>query len=123
MKALILFLVLSLSAAVGLAQQTPAAPPAHSPHHADGDHAMAMHHHMEMQEQVAKMRATLDKMKANLGKISDPVVKQQAQLDVELWDSMVQHMEAMVKMMPMHGGMGMMGGDDHSGAEKKDAPK
>ena len=82
---------------------------------------MTMHHHMEMQQQVAKMRATLEKMKANLDKISDPAVKQQAQLDVELWDAMVQHMEGMVKMMTMHGGM--MGGGDHSGMEKKDGPK
>ena len=71
---------------------------------------------------TTQLRATLDKMKANVGKISDPVLKDQAQLDVELWESMVQHMEDMVKMMSMHGGMGMMGGPDHSNMEKKETP-
>jgi hypothetical protein len=75
------------------------------------DHMMAMHQHMQsMQDQTAQMRATLEKMKANLAKISDPALKQQAQLNVDLWEAMVQHMEGMSKMMQAHHGMGMTGG-------------
>lgn len=77
----------------------------------------AMHHHAGMQSdmhaQVQKMRATLDKMKANLATIKDPTVKQQAQLDVDLWETMVQHMEGMAKMMSGHPDMGMMGNMHH----------
>lgn len=126
MKTLALFLILSFNAVALLAlaaPQTPAAPPAPPMHHAVRDHAMAMHHHMQMQEQITKMRATLDKMKTNLGKISDPALKQQAQLDVELWESMVQPVEDTVKMMPMQGVVGMMGGADHASMESKDTPK
>src|SRR5882672_12708290 len=109
MKSLALFLVLSFTTAGIWAQaapQAPAPPPPPAHHHMD-DHMMAMHHHTQMQEQVAKMRATLEKMKANLAKISDPALKQQAQLDTDLWEEMVQHMEGMAKMMQGH--MGMMG--------------
>jgi len=87
-----------------------------------GDHATAMHHHMQMQEQVTKMRSTLDKMKANVGTISDPASREHAQLDLELWESMVQHMEDMVKMMSM-GGTGMKEGADHSRMEMKETPQ
>ena len=66
-----------------------------------------MNPHMGMSAQAAKMRATLDKMKANLSKITDPALKQQAQYDVDLWEEMVQHMESMARMMSGHGGMGM----------------
>lgn len=129
MKALALFLVLSCSA-VGLwaqaAPQTPAPPPP-GMHHPRHDHMMAMHKHMQdMQAQVANMRATLEKMKANLSRITDPAVKQQAQLDVDLWESMVQHMEGMAKMMSGHAGMGMgtMGGvKETPSTEKEEAPK
>ncbi len=108
MKVLALLLAFSLNAVGGWAQADPQTPDTSSPHatHPDG-HAMAMHRHMQMQEQVTKMRATLNRMKANLDKISDPALKEHAQLNVELWESMVQHMEDMVKMMPMHGGMNM----------------
>lgn len=73
----------------------------------------------DMKAQVEKMRATLDQMKANLAKVGDPAVKQQAQFDVELWQAMVEHMEGMVKMMSqapdmpmgnMQGGKGCCGG-------------
>ena len=74
---------------------------------------------MSMQEQATKMRETLEKMKANVAKISDLAAKQHAQYDVDLWEQMVQHMEGMAKMhsgmmgMGMdHGGMGM-GMKDH----------
>jgi hypothetical protein len=76
-------------------------------------------HMQEMKAQVEKMRATLDQMKANLAKVKDPALKQQAQLDVDLWEGMVKHMEGMVSMMSGHEGMGMgmMHGDMHGGME------
>ena len=106
--------LLLFALAVGVvlfAQDTPkteTAPPATPPAHAHGG-TMGMHHMMNMEDQVVKMRATLEKMKANLSKISDPALKQQAQYDVDLWEDMVQHMESMSKMMKAHGGMGMGG--------------
>ena len=48
-------------------------------------------------------------MKANLPKIKDSATKQQMQLDTELWDAMVSHLEGMQKMMSEHG----MGGMHH----------
>ena len=121
MKLFALFLALSLNAARLLAQAAPQNSPP-PPHHQMGDHATAMHHHMQMQEQVTKMRSTLDKMKANVGTISDPASREHAQLDLELWESMVQHMEDMVKMMSM-GGTGMKEGADHSRMEMKETPQ
>jgi len=80
-----------------------------------------MHHHMdEMKEQVAHMRATLEKMKANLSHITDPSLHEQAQYDVDLWENMVHHMEEMSKMMSGHPGMGMH--DMHGGPHNDQAP-
>jgi hypothetical protein len=90
-------------------------------HHHDKA-AMHQAHMQEMKDQVAKMRATLEQLKANLAKVKDPALKQQSQLDVDLWEGMVKHLEGMVEMMS-HGGMGpgmgagmgpgMMGGGMH----------
>lgn len=106
MKATVLGIVLTLAAACFAAQNpapaTPPPPPAHHMHH----DMMAMHM-KEMHEQVGKMRATLEEMKANLGKITDPALRQQAQYDVDLWETMVHHMEEMTDMMGAHSGMGM----------------
>lgn len=100
------------------APEQPAAPPPHA-------HGMTEMHDMHMQEmkdQVAKMRATLDQMKANLAKIKNPADQQQEKMNIELWDSMIHHMEGMVEMMSHHGdmmgggmmhGMGDMGGMHH----------
>ena len=103
MKSLTLLIVLSLFT-IGLwaqdAAQKPASPP--PPMHHAG--MMGMHQHMmQTQDQVTKMRASLEKMKANLSKITDPALKAHAQLDADLWEQMVQHMEGMSKMMSGHG--------------------
>lgn len=64
--------------------------------------------HMEaMKADLAKMRAKLDEMKTNLAKVKDPAAKQQIQLDADLWEMVVGHMEQMQKMMSDHPGMGM----------------
>lgn len=101
------FLLAVLLLGAGLAAQTaaqgtsPATPP--PPRH---QHMMAMQQHMqEMKAQVAKMQANVDQMKANAAKIKDPAVRQQADLDAQMWQMMVDHMQGMEKMMTEHGGM------------------
>jgi hypothetical protein len=117
MKSVVLCLVAAMFSACLWAQATPGAtatpqapatapPPMH--HH--GSAMAGMHGHMqEMKAQVEKMRATVEQMKANLAKVKDSALKQQAQLDIDLWDAMVKHMEGMVSMMSAPGGMGMGG--------------
>jgi hypothetical protein len=79
--------------------------------------AMHQQHMQEMKDQAAKMRATVEQMKANLAKVKDPAVKQQSQLDIDLWEGMVSHMEGMANMMSDHRGMGM-----HHDKDEKTAP-
>jgi formylmethanofuran dehydrogenase subunit B len=69
---------------------------------------MMQQHMQQMKAQVESMRAKVDQMKANVARIKDPATKQQMQLDTELWDAMVSHLEGMQKMMSEHG-MGMGG--------------
>jgi len=113
MKSLFVLALIALCPVFLLGQAAPSTPtpaPAAHEHHASNG-MMEMHHHMQsMQDEAAKMRATLEKMKANLNKISDPTLKQQAQYDADLWEAMVEHTENMAKMMKSHEGMGMMGG-------------
>ncbi|HUK25029.1 MAG TPA: hypothetical protein VLV49_10650 [Terriglobales bacterium] len=129
MKATLLAVVLVLTS-IGLCAQTSTPnssatppPPAHRMHH----DMMAMHM-QQMREQVAKMRATLEEMKANLNKITDPALKQQAQYDVDLWEAMVHHMEAMSDMMGPHGMSGGhnmhmdMGGSSGMGGMQSNSP-
>jgi hypothetical protein len=112
MKSLIVFLALTIGAVGLCAQDTPqTTPPPPPPMRHAHSNIMAMHQHMmKTQDQSAKMRATLEKMKANVSKISDPALKQQVQYDVDLWEEMVQHMESMSQMMKAHSGMGMKSG-------------
>jgi alpha-galactosidase len=119
-----MFLGASLSA------QQPATPPAPAPPHHETHHpdmgAMHAEHMQQMKDQVAKMRENLNQLKANLDKLTDPAVKQQAQLDVDLWEAMVSHLEGMVEMMSAHSGMGMGMHGAHPGtppADKAPAPK
>jgi TolA-binding protein len=101
-------------------EPAPQSPPAHHGMHHDRA-AMHQKHMQEMKDQVAKMRATLDQMKANLSKVKDPAVKEQSQLDIDLWEAMVKHMEGMVSMMSQHEG-GMTGGTHHDMEEKATPP-
>src|SRR6185437_9559184 len=106
------FFLVVLFLSAGLAGQTTApgatqgTPPPHQ------QHMMAMQQHMqEMKAQIAKMQANVDQMKANAAKIKDPAVRQQADLDAQMWQMMVDHMQGMQQMMAEHGGM--MGGGMH----------
>lgn len=119
MKSVVLCFLLMFSVASLSAQSTPAATPApaqnamppgpmHHPMHRPMG-AMPQQHMQEMKAQVEKMRATLEQMKLNLDRVSDPALKQQSQLDVDLWEAMVKHLEGMVSMMSGSGpGMDMM---------------
>jgi hypothetical protein len=76
-----------------------------------GDMAAMHQKHMdEAKAQLEKMKATLEKMKASVAKVKDPAAKEQDQMNVELWEAMIGHMDQMLKMMDAHpGAMGMMG--------------
>jgi hypothetical protein len=126
MKSAVLFLSIGLFAACLWAQNPAPAPPPpppqamhHGMHHPDMA-AMHAEHMQHMKDQVAKMRSTLDQMKANLDKLQDPAAKQQAQLDVDMWEAMVTDMEGMMSMMSAHTGMGM--GMGMKGAPAKTPP-
>ncbi len=97
----VLFLSAGLAAQTSTQGTTPGTPAA--PHH---EHMMAMQQHMqEMKAQIAKMQANVDQMKANAAKIKDPAGRQQADLDAQMWQMMVDHMQGMQQMMAEHGGM------------------
>ena len=71
-----------------------------------------MQQHMQaMREQMEKAKATLQQMKDNLPKITDPAAQQQAQLDIQMWQTLVDHMSAVME----HMGPGMMGGPGMGG--------
>ena len=124
-SAVLCFALMALAACVWAQAPTQAPAPQPPPpvHHGMHHDRAAMHqeHIQQMKDQVAKMRATLDQMKANLSKVKDPAVKQQSQLDIDLWEGMVQHMEGMVSMMSQHEG-GMTGGTHHDMEEKATPP-
>ena len=125
-SAVLCFALMALAACVWAQAptQAPAPQPPPPAHHGMHHDMAAMHqkHMQEMKDEVAKMRATLDQMKANLSKVKDPAVKQQSQLDIDLWEGMVKHMEGMASMMSQHEGMGMMGGTHHDVDEKATPP-
>lgn len=111
-----------LVSAISWAQQ-PVAHPSDHP----GMMAMHQQHVQEMRAQLDKMQAKLDEMKANLAKLKDPAVRQQIQLDTDLWAMMVGHMEDMQKMMVgsmEHGDPAGMHHDEMAGccAGMKDQP-
>jgi hypothetical protein len=89
------------------APQAPAAEPPPPMHHHGDMRAMHDQHMQEMKAQLEKMHATLDQMKANLAKVKDSAARQQDQLDADLWEGLLKHMDEMVNMMSRHEGMGM----------------
>jgi TolA-binding protein len=120
-SAVLCFALMLLAASVWAQEPAQApAPPAESPKHHHDMAAMQQQHLQEMKDQVAKMRATLEQMKANLAKVKDRAVKQQSQFDIDLWEDMVKHIEEMVSMMPEHPGTGMRG--MHHDVDEKAAP-
>ena len=86
---------------------------------APGPGVMGMHHPHDMSkmhEQMMKdmqgdldgMRSNLQKMKDQIGKVSDRGTRDQLQLNIDMWQSFVdhmdKHMDAMKQMMSTHRG-------------------
>ncbi len=118
-KALILSFVL-LAAALSFAQQSgQTTPPAAGAQAGPARHQQMQEHMQAMKAQLEKMKSSVEQMKANLAKIKDPGARQQAQLDLEMWQGVVDHLSAMMEHMGpgMMGGpgMGMMGHGDMQG--------
>lgn len=69
-----------------------------------------MHEQMmkDMQGDLDSMRSNLQKMKDQIGKVSDRGTREQLQLNIDMWQSFVdhmdKHMDAMKKMMSTHRG-------------------
>ena len=55
--------------------------------------AMRMGQLMRLSDDLKAMRTKLDEMKANAAKVKDPTLKQQLQLDNELWAMMLSHVQ------------------------------
>jgi hypothetical protein len=97
--------IASILFAGSLGAQTTAAPapPVQHEHSMNG---MPEQHMQQMKAQVEQMRATLTDMKSNAAQIKDSAGKRQAQLDAQMWEKMVTHMEGMVNMMSSRGPAG-----------------
>jgi hypothetical protein len=117
-KSLLVFASLLLG--VALAAQNPPAPSTPDAHEHHAQAGMRQQHLQEMKGQVEQMRAALTQMKANAAAIKDSAAQKQAQLDADLWERMVAHLEGMINGMSapenngpaaMSGCAGMMGKD------------
>lgn len=97
-----LFLTLLMATSSALAQGGDK-PPAHHPQ------AGAMHDQMmkDMQANLDTMRATVQKMKDQLTKVTDASTRDQLQLNISLWEATVSDMDQHMKMM-----QSMMGHDE-----------
>lgn len=105
-----LCLVMFLCLGYGWAQDTtqkqmakPTPPPA-------AQDRMAMHQQMikSMQADLDSMKANLQKMKDQLANIEDPGTRGQAQLNIAMWQSLIDNMDKHLQVMKsMMGGPGM----------------
>lgn len=72
----------------------------------------AMHEEMmkSMQADLDTMKGNLQKMKDQLGKISDRSTKDELQVNIDMWQSVINHMDKHMSMMKemMGSGPGMM---------------
>jgi hypothetical protein len=64
----------------------------------------------DVKAQLDIMRTKLAQMKAVVAKIKDPALKEQSQLDIDLWESMIDHMQAMIAGMPSNAPIAMGAG-------------
>ena len=117
-----LLVCLAFLGVLSLAQNAPEQPgtgSAMSQDQAPGTGMMGMHHRHDMSkmhEQMMKdmqgdldsMRSNLQKMKDQIGKVSDRGTRDQLQLNIDMWQSFVdhmdKHMDAMKNMMNAHHG-------------------
>ncbi len=85
-------------------------------------HAMHEKHMQEMKQNIAKMKALLQDMKANAAGLSG---KEKAAMDanVQLWQMMIDHMEQMMNNMSMMGSMhGGMMQHQHGATDQQTTP-
>jgi len=111
MKMETLLIAVMLTIAQLLGAQTPQTPaprnPARAEHH---QHIMEMHQQeMEaMKADVTKMKASVNAMKAHLLTIKDVNEMARWQDNIEMWETLINHMDRMQKQMESMG-PGMMG--------------
>jgi len=69
---------------------------------------------MRMSEELKAMHTKLDEMKANAAKVKDPTLKQQLQLDNELWAMMLSHMQQVTASVAQSRSYGRFGPGDQA---------
>jgi hypothetical protein len=57
---------------------------------------------LQLMAELKAMHSKLDEKKANTAKVKDPALRQQLQLDNELWAMMLSHLEAMTAEAPQN---------------------
>ena len=82
-----------------------------------------MHDQMmkDMQADSDNMRANLQKLKDQIGKVSDRATRDQLQLNIEMWQSLIDHMDK--HMTEMKNMMGAHEGPKHEHEHPPAAPK
>ncbi|MBZ5572725.1 MAG: hypothetical protein LAO09_12715 [Acidobacteriia bacterium] len=109
----LLFTLASVAWAQDTQSQAPASASKTQTRSAHRQHMMEMHK-QEMdaaKADVAKIKSSLEQMKANVAKISDADEKARWQANVDMWETLAGHMDRMLQHMESMGpGMGPMGG-------------
>jgi hypothetical protein len=106
----IAFLIATAWAQTNPAPQDPPAPPRMHCMVGAQQPAMSTPPAPDMKAQLDIMRTKLEQMKVAVAKIKDPALKEQSQLDIDLWQSMIDHMQAMAAAMPPNAPMAMGAG-------------
>ncbi len=122
-----IFFATALAASVALAQNPPSGQPGMGGKMGEQQKMSAMHEQMmkSMQADLDSMQANLKKMKDQLSKVSDQPTKDQLQLNITMWQSLIdnmnKHMTMMKQMMgPGHGPM--MHGQQPPPAKQQPSP-
>jgi hypothetical protein len=76
--------------------------------------AMRMGQLMRLSDELKAMHTKLDEMKANAAKVKDPTLKQQLQLDNELWAMMLSHMQQLTASVAQSRSLGRFGPGDQA---------
>jgi len=76
--------------------------------------AMRMGQLMRLSDDLKAMRTKLDEMKANAAKVKDPTLKQQLQLDNELWAMMLSHVQQITASAAQSRTFGRFGPSDQA---------
>ena len=76
--------------------------------------AMRMGQLVRLSDDLKAMRTKLDEMKANAAKVKDPTLKQQLQLDNELWAMMLSHVQQITATAAQSRSFGRFGPSDQA---------